>query len=101
MDIASIIEALRALQESDAPTSKTAIVEMLKPLQGNALEPLREWVDSINDNLSNAEDAATTLTEAAREDRDDAHDTLIGDVGALLDDLSPVAPATRDTSTDR
>jgi len=97
MDITSIIEALRALQESDTPTSKAAITELLKPLQADALEPLREWVDSINENLSNAEDAATTLTEAAREDRDDAHATLAGDAATLLDDLSAVTAATADT----
>jgi hypothetical protein len=94
MNIASVTSALRTFQESEAPDTTPAMKSQLKALKNGALEPLREWLDSISENLSNAEDAAESLPDADREDRDDAHTLLVNDVAGILSDLVTVSTAT-------
>jgi hypothetical protein len=60
------------------------VKKLVEPLIADTLEPLREWVDGLNEMVSDLEDAVATLASAERADRENAHATLTGDAGTLL-----------------
>lgn len=72
MDITSVLKDLDAAASTDAPTTTKKAGGLPAELAARLTE-LRDWANELTEMLDNVEQQGDALTEAERDDLDDAH----------------------------
>lgn len=87
MNLKAMITTLTAIQAAEEPTTKKTASALAKRAEA-ALGELADWLDDIRSAVDEASLATEELGDCDGDDREDNHQRLIEELGAVIDTLT-------------